>query len=380
MLVVKMAVKLAFGSAEGSGRANPFRRIWLAVRTAFPTALAALSLVTLVGMLLSINVESTAGFTRYWDGLDYSHVVAQRDQDSEVYSTALPPRLVEEVQRQPGLEVSAVSLMFARYRDQDVIVMTWQGSGLAAPAVVAGRHPRRAGEVMFDQYLARDLGLRVGDVAELFGQHLKVVGLSSDTDSIGRRRLFLAPSAFAQIGGRTTQDLPANLLLVKGDPSPQLMHHWQSTHAFYTKARWLEGAEQYGWRNFTPLIYTMVVACVLLSVLSYANLMRSQAAHLRPFMAKVRLIGTTKTETAGIAALVLLLQAVLGMVAGVGAAWLMVRVTALTTPGFHASLSASTIAAAVLLTLGVTIVSGVAPLAWKFWRLSPMEAVRLQST
>ncbi len=137
--------------------------------------------------------------------------------------SALPVQAAEQVRRVPGVQAAdAVTLRSVILEmggvKEAVVVVGFRPGGLGGPWNLAtGRNVRTGGELVIDEGLADDHGIRLGQRIEVLGTSFRVVGLSARTRTfVGGGYVFVSEDdAEALFGSAGT----ASAVLVRtGDP------------------------------------------------------------------------------------------------------------------------------------------------------------------
>ena len=181
--------------------------------------------IALVGLLFGLREGIYRQVTTYVDNAGADIYVAPRDSKSFVTGgpPALPASLSSRLEREPGVaEAGAIVSSEAILRLHDKRVATqlvgFEPGRLGRPWELGeGRFPSGPGEIAVDGVMADAHGLRPGDMLELRGRSLRVVGLTERTASWMTPLVFVTRSEAATMQGARDS---ASFVLVSGDGRP----------------------------------------------------------------------------------------------------------------------------------------------------------------
>jgi putative ABC transport system permease protein len=153
----------------------------------------------------------TVSSTAYLDHTRADLVVSERGIEDLLFAqSAFPPSLIEEMAAMPGVQsvhpiVAVNGIVGVGHTHLPVYLVGFVGNDRDGPwQLTHGSGRPKGAEVVVDRGFASIAGVRVGQAINIFGQQLRVVGISSGTNAAGDFFLF-APLAFAQgISGTQT--------------------------------------------------------------------------------------------------------------------------------------------------------------------------------
>lgn len=190
--------------------------------TKFAVALLAVAVaVALVLLLSGLRQGISQQVTLYVDRQTPVLVGQAGSRNFLSQSSVLPEAVQEQIERVEGVARAApISEQYAMLRlhgRRALAVLIGYDPGMPGGpwALATGRPPRAAREVVLDEVLAADHGLRVGSILEYRGTSLQVVGLSSGTTG------FMTPLAFAtRATANTLSRRPATATFFLVEPRP----------------------------------------------------------------------------------------------------------------------------------------------------------------
>ncbi len=206
-------------------RRNLFQEPLRLFLSAVGVALAFTLILLLGGVQQGLNEQVTA----YLDNTPLDLLVAQEGVENLLGATSLlPPGTEARVAAVEGVAdvvpiVSQFVILDLKGKKVTAYLVGYDPERGGGPwALAAGREPRAGDEVVFDQVLAANQGLQVGDRVDIMGKQFTIVGLSSGTTSWMAGFFFLTQAA--------AQDLllmpgATNFLLVSVAPgqSPEVV-------------------------------------------------------------------------------------------------------------------------------------------------------------
>lgn len=138
--------------------------------------------------------------------------------------SALPVAAAEQVRRVPGVQAADAVTLRSVILEMDgvkeaVVVAGFRPGGLGGPwHLAAGRTVRTDGELVIDEGLAGDHGIRLGQRMEVLGTFFRVVGLSSRTRTfVGGGYVFVSEDAAEALFG--SPSTASAVLVTTRDPS-----------------------------------------------------------------------------------------------------------------------------------------------------------------
>ena len=155
----------------------------------------------LVLALRAIFAGLEARLTAYVDGTGADVVVAQQGIETmHMTQSALPTRVVGEIQRLPGVAQADGLLYRATFLEsvrgkRQVVALVAGGPGRS---LVAGRMPG-AGEIVVDRVAASALGVRAGSTVSTLGSRLRVSGEVEGTAAINGSYAFTTRATLARL-------------------------------------------------------------------------------------------------------------------------------------------------------------------------------------
>ncbi len=264
--------------------------------------------------------------------------------------------------------------------------------------LVDGRAPQNAGEIVIDKKSASDGNLSVGEkttVITAAGPNpFTVVGIAKfgDEDSPGGASFALMTLAEAQnkVVGNTTQVDNIAVVAQPGVSQTELVSRIQEvlpagteavTGAQITKEN--QDAIQQGVTTFFNLLLRpFAFVAILVSVFSIYNTFSIIVTQRTREMALLRALGAARKQVllsvVGEAFVIGIVAAVVGLFAGFGVALLLkslLAVFGLDLPATGLVLKASTVEAALVVGIGVSVLTSIVP-AWKASRVPPLAAMR----
>jgi putative ABC transport system permease protein len=160
------------------------------------TVLAVAAAVALVLLLNGLRLGISKQVTLYIDHQPPVLVGQVGSRDFLAQTSVLPETLGERLERVPGVATATpISQQFAMLtlhnRRVLAILIGYDAGKAGGPwRLASGRTPQSLGELVLDQVVASDHGLRVGSALSYRGASLRIVGLSSGTSG------FMTPLAF----------------------------------------------------------------------------------------------------------------------------------------------------------------------------------------
>lgn len=355
-------------------------------------------------------------FDELYTGLSGDTDVVVRSQaaftDYSVQSEArpLPEDLVATISDVPGVQVAEGSVTgFALILDKDGAPIQPGGAPTLASSVGGdarlageftyqqGRAPSDPDEVTIDARSAEGAGFVIGDTVQIVlhdGNHaFSLSGITGfgETDS-------LAGATLAGFDLRTSQDLlgksgQVDQISVLAAPDVDVTELRSDIEAVIpTGVEALSGAEvadesaaamQEGLAFFSQVLLVLAAVSLLVGSFVIWNTFNVLVAQRRREVGLLRAVGATRRQVlAGImaeSAVVGVISAGLGLLAGLGlAAGLreLVLLIGIEVPSTATAIEPRTVAAALLVGVGVTLVAAAAP-AWAATRVAPIEALRV---
>jgi putative ABC transport system permease protein len=188
------------------------RRVPLARRALFQDRRRALlaaggvaAALLLVLMLQGIFDGAMRQVTAYVRAMPADAIVSQKDvRTMHMSSSALDVRTPSEVARVPGVAWAegvryTTTFVVNNRGDQQLsyVIGYNTATGRGGPRrFSAGRAPRR-GEIALEQIMAHRLGVRIGDIVDVFNDHYRVVGLFHGGTTISNSIAFITSNDFA---------------------------------------------------------------------------------------------------------------------------------------------------------------------------------------
>ena len=322
----------------------------------------------------------------------------------------LPEELVATIADIPGVQVAEGAVTgFALILDKEGVPIQPGGAPTLASTVGGdatlagdftfreGRAPSGSGEVSIDAGSAAGAGFVVGDTVEIVlhdGNHsFTISGITGfgETDS-------LAGATLAGFDLQTSQDLlgksgqvdQISVLAAPGADVTELRSHVEAV--IPTGAEALTGAEladqsaaamQEGLAFFSQVLLVLAAVSLLVGSFVIWNTFNVLGAQRRREVGLLRAVGATRRQVlVGILAestVIGVISAGLGLLAGLGlAAGLreLVQLIGIEVPSTTTAVEPRTVAAALVVGVGVTLVAAAAP-AWAATRVAPIEALRI---
>ena len=363
---MKATIKLAWVRAFRPKRGLPGAERTSLMRVGLVAALGAL-----IMMFWATNVESTIGTARYFQTNTYDTMLLQRGVDNPMLSSAVPASIVDELQATPGLKAVGVTWYFANVSGRDVLVGMYRSGGSTAPLLAEGHDVLSDDEVVLDKGLARSLGVQVGDNLTLANHRYQVVGLSRETGAFGKEMVFISESAMFRLYGGEFY----NSVAITGVVPPRLRAELAGNYDLITRQQYIDGNVDYWVRNVSGLIVTIIGVITLGGAILVTIILGKQLELQLPTLGMMRAVGASRGQIVGSEVIALAWLSVCGLILALPLATALIALTNLSTPGFHASLTADAASVGVVGIALITIISSLR-LARKASRANVMALIR----
>jgi putative ABC transport system permease protein len=284
-------------------------------------------------------------------------------------TSVLPGSDIAKVAQLPGVgEAAPVTQGYAMLALHGKHILTvlvgYEPGSLGGPwALAEGRAPRD-GELVIDETLAKEHGLKVGSLLDVRGSQLRIVGLSSGTSG------FMTPLAFTtRVTANKLSDQPdtATFLLVKPEPGvttatlisrvdaavPGVSALSRDTLAAHDRAAFV-GA-------FSGPLTAMTTIAAAVAIFVIAITIYSATRDRSREYATLKAIGLTRIGLLRLVALQSGVLAVAGTALGVGFAIAGVRAVAAVAPKYLISLTARDVIAMTIAAVAFALVAGLMP-------------------
>ncbi len=331
----------------------------------------------LIMMFWAINQESTVGTARYYQANTYDLVATQHGSTSQGESSSVPPQLMRELEATPGVRADGMMYYWGRIQGRDVLYGMYRPGGSNAPPLAKGRDIASDQEATIDDSLADILGIHIGDSFDLVDQRFTIVGTTLETGSYGKELLFISPQAmFNLYGGAEVY----NTIAIKFAPGTtklpdDLVARWAGKVDFITRQAYIDGNIGYWASSITPLIAIIIAVLTALALPTLLVILIKQISLQLPTLGIMRAVGASRRQIGAIEALTMAYLGVAGFVLGIPLGYLLIQLTNLVTPGFHATLGADGVlmsAAAVLMVCLIAVAVG----WYKAGKATPMALIR----
>lgn len=338
---MKATIKLAWVRAFRSKKGLPSSE-----KSSLLTVGGVAMVAALVMMFWATNVESTVGTARYFETNTYNYMAMQGDARSAMESSTVPPQFLKDLRTTPGIEAVGVTWYFGKLKGRDVLYGMYREGGSTAPLLASGRHLRSKEETVIDVDLAKSLGIKLGSQVQLKDKAYRVVGLSRETGSFGKEMVFVSEQdMFALYGGLELYNSVA--ITTHGKPLPPgIGKKWGKELSFLTRQQYIDGNVDYWRRNVSGLIYMIILVVTVLGTIGLTVIIVKQLQLRLPNLGTLRALGASKGQVAGSEALALSWLFAAGWLIAMPIGWVLIQVTNLSTPGFHANLTLDAVVAA----------------------------------
>lgn len=239
-------------------------------------------------------------------------------------------------------------------------------SGMGGPwKLAAGYMIAEDDEIILDQVLAKQNGLKLGDNVKVLGKDFKIVGLSAETNAFMNPAIFITERAATD---RMSTDKVTNMFLIKADDSNQISAlKLKLTEKFpdYSVITRRDFAEKFvssldqimGAPLMVILVITFLVGLMTVSLTTHMNVLAKSKEYgiLKAIGASNRTLYVT-----------VLTEVLLWTVFGFGAAWglslLAARLIETGAPQFNISITSASLVKAGVMTAVISILSTLSPL------------------
>ena len=311
----------------------------------------------LIMMFWATNVESTVGTARYFKTNSYDYMVMQGGARSAMESSTISPELMTNLRDSDSLQAVGVTWYFGKLKERDVLYGMYREGGSTAPLLASGRHLRSDSETVIDVDLANSLGIKLGDKVTLVDKPYRVVGLSRETGSFGKEMVFISEQAmFDLYGGLELYNSIAVTNVGEAHWQDGLMlKGWLDEVDLLSKQQYIDGNIDYWTRNVSGLIYVIILVVSVLGIVGLTVITSKQLELRLKTLGMLRAAGASKGQVAGAEALALSWLFAIGWLIAIPLGWVLVQITNLAAPGFHARLTLGAIVAAgvALLVIGL---------------------------
>jgi putative ABC transport system permease protein len=345
-------------------------------------ALAIMLILILTGFISGLELQ----VSRYLDNAPGSVVLVQADTrgtSSVVPTNTLPAGTVDAARSVPGVAravpvISQYAVLDLGQTKQFVVVIGYDPALGGGPWDLGqGRLPQSDDEVVLDGVLAGRRGVRLNDTFGLMGQTFKVVGLSEGTTTwmtsylfmrLGAaQRLYASPATVTMVlvtpaAGVSSEELRSRLQGIPGADAKLKSDLIAGTRSFYMSAL---GAPLQLMAGIASLVGTLVVGIVI-----YTATLERQREYgvLKAVGARNRFLYRVVATQALAAALT---GSALGVVAALGAAWLIMTLR----PQFLITVEPASGLLALTAGLAMALLAALFP-ARLLARLAPAEVFR----
>jgi hypothetical protein len=312
-------------------------------------------LATLVASMLALNHELTTGPSRYLRSVQVDYWIAQKGAKSTATSSFVDPAILSRLKAN-GYNADGMLEYFTYIGSRQITYHSYQPGGILSPKLAAGRQVQNDQEVVVDHVLANSLDVHLGDSMSIGGQKSRVVGLSEDTNSIGKEIVFMNHKAMARIVGRTTFGQVA-IRLAPGQTWPAHGIPLRD-YSVFTHPQFIKSNDVYWEETITPLFNLIIAIAVVIGV----GLMG---------------VGASVGQVFGVEALTALVLVFLGTLVSLVLSWMIILVANNFVPGVTASLGPRFVFYGLLACMAVCAVALVGP--YRLVRkLRPVELFRRQ--
>lgn len=210
--------------------------------------------IAVVASMWSLKVEFTDGPQRYLKTLNVSHWIVQPGGDSLSVSSSVNPQVLTDLQGAGYLADGTVA-WFNTINDVQGMYLSYQPGGILDPQLKSGRQVNDINEVVLDQVLAESLDVDVGDTVTLVNDDFTVVGLSRETNSVGKESAFINHEAMTRLTGQPTyQAIAVQLQPDQAWPPPVNLEGYEVT----THPSFIASNLQYQEETINPFIYVII--------------------------------------------------------------------------------------------------------------------------
>jgi putative ABC transport system permease protein len=284
-------------------------------------------------------------------------------------TSVLPGSDIAKVAQLPGVgEAAPVTQGYAMLALHGKHILTvlvgYEPGSLGGPWALAEGHAPRDGELVIDETLAKEHGLKVGSLLDVRGSQLRIVGLSSGTSGFMTPLAFTTRTTANQLNG---QPKTATFLLVKPQAGvapaalisrvnaavPGVSALSRDTLAAHDRAAFV-GA-------FSGPLTAMTTIAAAVAILVIAITIYSATRDRSREYATLKAIGLTRIGLLRLVALQSGVLAVAGTALGVGFAIAGVRAVAAVAPKYLISLAARDVIAMTIATVAFALVAGLVP-------------------
>jgi ABC-type antimicrobial peptide transport system permease subunit len=331
-------------------------------------------LATLVASMLALNHELTTGPSRYLRSVQVDYWIAQKGAKSTATSSFVDPAILSRLKAN-GYNADGMLEYFTYIGSRQITYHSYQPGGILSPKLAAGRQVQNDQEVVVDHVLANSLDVHLGDSMSIGGQKSRVVGLSEDTNSIGKEIVFMNHKAMARIVGRTTFGQVA-IRLAPGQTWPAHGIPLRD-YSVFTHPQFIKSNDVYWEETITPLFNLIIAIAVVIGVGLMGVSFKRDIDHRLSEIAILRAIGASVGQVFGVEALSSLVLVFLGTALSLILSWIIILVANNFVPGVTASLGPRFVLYGLLACMAVCAVALVGP--YRLVRkLRPVELFRRQ--
>lgn len=236
-----------------------------------------------------------------------------------------------------------------------------------------GRNVQGNGEVVADESLKTDLGIKLGDDLKIGSNSYTVVGFSGETSAIGKQMVFI-----------TTEDAKAKLLkapvithiqVQASDPASAVQQIRELGLHAYDRAEFVAANDTYWDRQISPTLDMVLTVAEIAGFFLFLLLAMVSVLSRRRILGVYRAFGASLPKLAGVELIRNLSAAVLGVVLG---ALLSVPFTASVnagSPGLDASVNTELVIASAVTVLAALLVALVPSLVY-IGRVDPATPIK----
>lgn len=326
--------------------------------------------VMLMLFLQGLNAGIYKGVGAYLNHAPGSVMVLPEGGRSSLTPGRLPPGTTEAVTSRLGgdARVTPVLMLMAipeLHGKKEVIWLTGYDAALGGGpwSLAEGREPVDDSEIVLDRVLAERHDFDVGDVLRIGALDLNVVGLSDQTSSLGGSRAFalkplveslvLAPDAasFLLISPGSGLSAGNTIEELRGVPGTNVL----------PKSEVVANDKKTLSRSFNQVLYVMIAAAFVVGALVVGMVIYTATIERRSEYGVVKAIGARASVLYRVVALQALIAATLGVLAGIGFAFVMGGLVEAFRPQFLVEIEPAAIAYTVAAGFVMALLGGLIP-------------------